>query len=54
MLYIVRGGGLKINIRLFFIFYQQHYLNIVEEKFKDKKRRNATKPGFQRFNQVLI
>jgi len=20
----------------------------------DKKRRNATKPGFQRFNQVLI
>jgi len=27
-----------------------HHLKI----YNNKKRRNATKPGFQRFNQVLI
>jgi len=27
---------------------------IFDKKKRNKKRRNATKPGFQRFNQVLI
>ena len=25
-----------------------------QKQYLDKKRRNATKPGFQRFNQVLM
>ena len=29
-------------------------IGVYVNKIKNKKRRNATKPGFQRFNQVLI
>ena len=38
----------------YFLVYIWQATQSKGETFNNKKRRNATKPGFQRFNQVLI
>jgi len=49
------GYGLKQQlIRAFHGILFQKYLKMYFNIKYNKKRRNATKPGFQRFNQVLM
>jgi len=43
------------NVRSGVLFIGQLYFNGAERhSYYNKKRRNATKPGFQRFNQVFM
>jgi len=56
------GSSLKIDVKMGpYPSLQEHSKSFLCPKFYtfyifilNKKRRNATKPGFQRFNQVLI
>jgi len=51
VIHVLSGDNLTLNNK-----YKRKRTSVCDKPYHtdNKKRRNATKPGFQRFNQVLI